>query len=328
MCETRWVARHDALIRFAELFDAVILTLQSIEQKANVSAVKTKANSLLSAICTLDFVVAMHSATKLLGFSQNLSRLLQDKQADLQKCYNLVKDVLLAYKSIQQNISEEFGEVFLKTVQVCEHNDIDIMLPRFRKRGVKGARKSPCSVDEIQAFYQTNLFQQFLHEFIRSFEARFENHNSSICVLLKLLPGNLQDITKEEVEELYNFYKSDINTPFENCKAEIALWKQKWSTVDPTLMPVTALDNLENCDSSCYPVIYRLFRILCTMPISVASAERSFSSLRRLKTYLRNTMKEDRLNGLALLTIHHDMLLDVEEVLLDFKRRHPRIVLP
>ena len=39
--------------------------------------------------------------------------------------------------------------------------------------------------------------------------------------------------------------------------------------------------------------IKALLRICCTLPVGSADAERSFSCLRRLKTYLRNRMGED-----------------------------------
>ena len=38
--------------------------------------------------------------------------------------------------------------------------------------------------------------------------------------------------------------------------------------------------------------------------VSVSSAERSFSTLRRVKSWLRTRMGEDRLIGLTLLNIH------------------------
>ena len=41
----------------------------------------------------------------------------------------------------------------------------------------------------------------------------------------------------------------------------------------------------------------------------------SFSALRRLKTWNRTTMTEDRLNGLALLYIHKNVNIDRERVL-------------
>ena len=44
----------------------------------------------------------------------------------------------------------------------------------------------------------------------------------------------------------------------------------------------------------------------------LTEAERSFSGLRRLKNYMRSTMKEDRLNGLALMMVHRTISVSVE----------------
>ena len=46
--------------------------------------------------------------------------------------------------------------------------------------------------------------------------------------------------------------------------------------------------------------------------------------LRNLKTYLRNTMVQDRLNGLALIHAHREMELDLEKIIDLFANLHPR----
>ncbi|KAG0430646.1 hypothetical protein HPB47_022499 [Ixodes persulcatus] len=53
--------------------------------------------------------------------------------------------------------------------------------------------------------------------------------------------------------------------------------------------------------SSLFPNVHTLLKILATLPVTTATVERSFSTLRRLKTYLRNRTAEDRLNGLDLI---------------------------
>jgi hypothetical protein len=47
-----------------------------------------------------------------------------------------------------------------------------------------------------------------------------------------------------------------------------------------------------------------LVRILLLYPVSSCEAERSFSCLRRLKTWLRNSMTQKRLNSLAVCHVH------------------------
>ena len=50
----------------------------------------------------------------------------------------------------------------------------------------------------------------------------------------------------------------------------------------------------------------KLLKLYLTFPVTTATAERSFSSLRHVKTYLRSTMTSCRLNNLFLLYIHKE----------------------
>ncbi|XP_025205786.1 52 kDa repressor of the inhibitor of the protein kinase-like [Melanaphis sacchari] len=69
------------------------------------------------------------------------------------------------------------------------------------------------------------------------------------------------------------------------------------------------------CNEQIYPNIFLLLKILCTLPVSTTSPERMFSTLKRVKTYLRNTMGQERLNGLAMLSVHRDIELNPDHIL-------------
>ncbi len=88
--------------------------------------------------------------------------------------------------------------------------------------------------------------------------------------------------------------------------------------------PQTALGALKACDKSLFPNIYTILHVLVVFPVTSAEAERSFSSLKRLKTRLRSTMGEERLNGLAMMTIHRDVDVDIKKVIQKFAVAHPR----
>ena len=68
-----------------------------------------------------------------------------------------------------------------------------------------------------------------------------------------------------------------------------------------------------------------LIQILATLPVTTTTNNRSFSALKYLKTYLRNTTKEVRLNGLALLYVHRDISLDFEQVIAEFLHKNRRL---
>lgn len=54
--------------------------------------------------------------------------------------------------------------------------------------------------------------------------------------------------------------------------------------------------------------IWDLFQILLTCPVTSASAERFFSVLKLLKTYLRSTTAQERLSSLALMAIEKEII--------------------
>lgn len=54
--------------------------------------------------------------------------------------------------------------------------------------------------------------------------------------------------------------------------------------------------------------IYKLCSLIVSIPYTTASVERSFSTLKRVKNYARNTMGEDRLSALALTSIETEFL--------------------
>nr|CAH7753974.1 unnamed protein product [Callosobruchus chinensis] len=58
---------------------------------------------------------------------------------------------------------------------------------------------------------------------------------------------------------------------------------------------------------------FKLLDISCTTPISTAESERCFSTLKRIKTFLRSTMTEDRLNALAVLSIENKFVQSIPD---------------
>lgn len=61
----------------------------------------------------------------------------------------------------------------------------------------------------------------------------------------------------------------------------------------------------------------KLLKVLVTVPMSTSEAERCFSMLKRIKTFLRNSMKEERLSALGMLSAEKAFLNNIE----DFNKR-------
>ncbi|KAM3704566.1 hypothetical protein ACJW31_03G015100 [Castanea mollissima] len=75
---------------------------------------------------------------------------------------------------------------------------------------------------------------------------------------------------------------------------------------------------LQTNENSPINVLNYIKRILLTISVTVASAERSFSKLKLIKSYLRSTMSQERLSGLAILSIEKEMLAELESRKINF----------
>ncbi len=115
---------------------------------------------------------------------------------------------------------------------------------------------------------------------------------------------------------------------FTKLKAEQVQWRAKWlkeaneGRSIPSSRPSAKVFDV--CHPILFPLIKDMLKILLTLLVSIAGAERSFSTLRLLKTYLRSTTGQTRLNGLALMFIHRDVKINNENVINGFANQKKR----
>jgi hypothetical protein len=81
------------------------------------------------------------------------------------------------------------------------------------------------------------------------------------------------------------------------------------------------IKKLESFSNACIA-----YRILLTIPVTVTSAERIFSKLKLIKSYLRSTISQERLSELAILSIERNMLekIDYKSLINNFASKRAR----
>jgi hypothetical protein len=105
-----------------------------------------------------------------------------------------------------------------------------------------------------------------------------------------LIPINLNKIKQEDELNIFDAYSADLQTRQE-FTLEVKRWKARWELY-PTdqVKPSHLCETLQLVDKKWYPHLYCILKIYLTMTPSTATTERSFSVLKRVKTYLRATM--------------------------------------
>ena len=137
--------------------------------------------------------------------------------------------------------------------------------------------------------------------------------------------GKLGQLTEEKLKSIHAHYGGDMAIDLEEFILEVNRWRYRWSIREPTdPLPQTLVETLDVANAAFYPGIYVSVNTLLTYPVSACAAERSFSSMKRLKTPLRNTMTDHRLSSLAILHIHKEKEINVESVLDQFAQHKER----
>jgi len=85
--------------------------------------------------------------------------------------------------------------------------------------------------------------------------------------------------------------------------------------------PNSAIEAHIKCNYEYFPNISFLWKLLTTSPVSTSTPERTFSTMKRLKNYLRNSSGQKRLTGLALLSVHRQIHIDPDEVIDRFAKK-------
>ena len=62
-----------------------------------------------------------------------------------------------------------------------------------------------------------------------------------------------------------------------------------------------------------FPEVIKLLKIVLTTPMTTAEPERCFSTLKRIKTFLRSTTNTERLSALAMISIADNMISEIKE---------------
>jgi len=126
-------------------------------------------------------------------------------------------------------------------------------------------------------------------------------------------------------ENLYLMYKSDLDETFINECIHFQSHLQNIKYYPKSIIDMSTMMKKHELDDIFPYVSIALRMFLCT-PATNCTAERSFSTLRRIKTYLRSNISTDRLNALAILNIESQLThqLNYSDIIEDFANNQAR----
>nr|CAI5835798.1 unnamed protein product [Callosobruchus analis] len=313
-------------VRFYDESEKLVKSLETLSVEGNY-ATRKSAYQLHSAVTKPVFIVSLQTIAKYSAVIEPVVNALQAKSIDMisvGKHIKNIKDILRNDREFPDRIS---NEILQKARAVAMDLNIEISVPRLAHKQTH--RSNPPS-DNDNEYWRRSLIIPYIDSLISSLNIRFSQENTPAFALSRLHPlymtkTSIADLHKN-AESFQEFYNLDIT-------GELNLWHNLWVTKalsDDQLKDIEVVDLFKEANIF-YPAVRKALIILSTIPCTTATVERSFSTLRRVKTWLRSTMGEERLTGLCLMSVHRNYLKDnsefIEKIVIDKFSANPRRLL-
>ena len=158
---------------------------------------------------------------------------------------------------------------------------------------------------------------------MQAIKERFDQPGYRIyqCLENLLIKGATGEDFAEDLKFACSVYGSDINDS--NLRMQLATLstsiKEKVTVLN--IFDVrNYLQQLTDAERALLNEVVVVMKLLLVMPATNSTSERSFSAMRRVKSYLRSTMGQERLNHLMILHVHKELTqsLNLVQVMNDF----------
>ena len=179
--------------------------------------------------------------------------------------------------------------------------------------------------DTAEKYYRRHVFIPFLDDVRQALRLRFEH--KPVYALQLLIPGcrTTEGDHVNEIMRVAEVYQEDLDVALSVVHGEVKTWVDLTKSLTTTSLP----DCLEMAKRWLLPSVGTLLRLYATLPVSSSSAERAFSKMKHLVTYVRTTMGQERLSNLSILAIHRKLAsnIDLDQIVDAFKATKDRRVL-
>lgn len=322
LCETRWIEKHEGIIKFQENMVKISDALDNISNWEE-SQSSSKARILQAGMCDSTFIVTVTCLSDVLPDTLPLSWCFQKTDLDVKSARDMLHNTLCILDDKRKNSLDLFKKLFLEIESIASELDVEIKAPRKTKIQT---HRNNVPADSLMDYFRLSIYIPIIEHIAEDLRSRFKEETLQLYNLSMFLPLSNTDQSQETnaLSQFQNLLGRNFSEKI--ISSEMNLWQTKWrqEAERGNVVPQTAIEALSSCDKDIFPNIYIFLSILTTLPVSIAGAERSFSVLRRLKTWLRSTMTDDRLTGLALLNIHYEMNINIENIIDRFAKSATR----
>ena len=310
LSDTRWSCRYLAVDAVCSTFDSVLATLEEIANGEDRSRA-TEATGIWTQVQTFKFLVSLIMFWRILSCTKSLSDQLQSREMDLAKAADLVLATVSTLKEFRSD--NQWNHIYKYVQDIATLHGINVDLPRPCRRKQTSRRLQDVIVLEstgvrgdvspsLSEHFRTTLYLPVLDAMLSELERRFTDknlmHMRAVQACAPQSPHFLESNQLAPLADSYGLNRSTLDMEYTLAKHTL-----NGKELDEIIDVLRELSPLR----AAFPLLVKLIQIALTIAVSTAHCERSFSALKRIKSYLRSTMTQQRLVDLAILSIEREL---------------------
>jgi hypothetical protein len=310
---------------------SALKALEEMSALDNDPSTVSDCQSLVSALENFEFLVGLVIWHDILFFINKVSKKLQTKIVSIDATLKHIEGVITYFKKYR----DEGFTYSMDTAKIISSElDVEPIFPTKRKgKRNKHFDEQDDEDEEMQQsaidLFKREYFLIMIDAAFASLTSRFEQMKAFDNVFGFLFnSGNLKSLDEVDLWSHCKIFAEKF-THENSSDVEINDFYSELKVLQVSL-PDSSMSATEVLkfvmDAYCYANVTVAYRILLNVPVTVASAKRSFSKLKLLKNYLRSTMSQERFNGLVMCSIEKDIFdtIDFNTILNDFASKNAR----
>ena len=313
LSETRWTVR-------ASCFQRIIDSYSNLQSLWDVCLTENLTKEVRSRIIgcqaqmkKFSFFFGLCLGQRLFSLTDNLSKTLQKEKMSAVSGHRLA---MLTKETIDRMRSEENFKLFYQSVikKALLKSNVELpTLPRKRKRPnysillyVEGYKQTaPAHHPTTPEDHYREIYNLAIDSVSQALTTRFDQESYKAFSALEqlLLKGIENQAYHEELIALNKYYPGDVDST--SLPAELQILKTICNGENPSYaQEIFDIMKSQRDNLKLMPNITKIAKLLLVNGATTATPERSFSTARRLKSWLRTSMKQKRFNSLAILNIY------------------------
>jgi hypothetical protein len=334
VCPTRWTMRVSSVESMMQNYDSLVALFTEMSEGSDCTGeARSKANGYLKQFMAFDTFSGLSLILQIFSRTELVAKKLQSPSLSLSDADQLIGSLRLLWQ--QQREETNFDQFWTKVTSEAASLSLEKpTLPRVHRppRRLDSGDAPHMFASPKERFRQ--VYFQAIDACVAAIDKRFKSVAYRLAHDIEEQLVNAANKKSFDITHIVEHFTDDLDSnqlhrhlldigdiinyiPTKTDEERMMpIIQRKPATISDLIL----LFNDNPTWSTIFPQVKRLISLFLCIPVTTCTAERSFSSLRRLKTFLRSTMTQQRLNHLTLLHVHKDITdnLDLKNICNDF----------